>query len=181
VVLIGLVIVAAAVVPALRGAGHQADVTEVAARVAASARFARDEAMQRQAAIVLSVQSQPAELRLAVDTSTVEGNGGPQGINSPMPGEMARAGQTGPQSPLLPLPAAFAAVPLGTHIQARLEGVAETFNGSPTGTASTGGEVSMIRFPADGRTTGGVVVLTDDRGRTLHVVVTPDTGVVQVE
>src|SRR2546428_9358751 len=66
VVLVALVIVASAVVPALRNAGHQQDLAEVADRVAASARFARDEAVARQAAIVLTVAPAPAPGQVAV-------------------------------------------------------------------------------------------------------------------
>src|SRR2546427_2467018 len=117
VVLIGLVIFAAAVVPTLRGAGHQQDLTEVAARVAASARFARDEAVARQETIVLTVEPTPAGypqggwMRLAVDTQGMASS-------SSRPSSVA-------------LPSAFARVPLPTLFQARLETAPETFNGSP--------------------------------------------------
>src|SRR5712692_9703159 len=47
VVLVGLAVITAAVVPALRGAGHQQDLASAADRVAASARFACEEAIAR--------------------------------------------------------------------------------------------------------------------------------------
>jgi prepilin-type N-terminal cleavage/methylation domain-containing protein len=165
VVLVALVVLASAVVPALRAAGHQEDLAEVADRVAASARFARDEAVARQAPIVLSVVPAPAAVQLAVDAS----------------GVMGAPGAMGGPSPLLPLPSAFALVHLPPRFQARLEAVPETFNGSATATPTSGGTLQTLRFPSDGQTTGGMVLLTDDRGRTVRIVVTPDTGVVRVE
>jgi prepilin-type N-terminal cleavage/methylation domain-containing protein len=162
VVLLALVIVAAAVVPALHGAGRQEDLAGVAARVAASARFARDEAVERQMPITLIVQPELPAVRLAVD-----GTAGPQTM--------------GGQSPLLSLPSAFAFVRLPQRIHARLEAVPETLNGSVPVMPASGGELPSLRFPPDGRTAGGAVLLTDDRGRTLRVAVTPDTGRVSVE
>src|SRR5438309_4664915 len=91
VVLVALVIVASAVVPALRNAGHQQDLAEVADRVAASARFAREEAVARQIPIVLTVVPAPAAVRLAVDASgatAVSGSmamGASRGIRSSSP------------------------------------------------------------------------------------------------
>jgi prepilin-type N-terminal cleavage/methylation domain-containing protein len=170
VVLIGLVIVAAAVVPALRGAGHQQDLTGTAARVEASARFARDEAVRRQATILLTVEQQPAAVRLAVDNTPAPNGMGPVGM-MPASGQPANVA----------LSSSFALVRLPTRIQARLEPVPETMNGAMTATTAANGEVDSLRFPPDGRSAGGAVVLTDSRGRTLRVVVTPDTGVVQVE
>jgi len=172
-VLVALVIVASAVVPALRNAGHQQDLAEVADRVAASARFAREEAVARQAAIVLTVAPAPAAVRLAVDASGA----------AAVSGSMAMGASRGIRSslPLLPLPSAFALVRLPPRFQARLEALPETFNGSATTTPTSGGTLETLRFPPDGRTTGGMLLLTDDRGRTVRVVVTPDTGVVRVE
>jgi type II secretion system protein H len=171
VVLMALVIVAAAVVPSLRGAGHQADLTEVAARVSASARFARDQAVARQVPIVMSVMTSPAAVRLQVDTQALAGAAGAGG----------GIGMAGPASTasIAALPAAFAQVPLPPRCQARLEALPETLNGSPTTPPASGSSVDALRFPPDGRTMGGMVVLTDDRGRTVRVVIAPDTGVVQ--
>jgi prepilin-type N-terminal cleavage/methylation domain-containing protein len=179
VVLMALVIVAAAVVPALRGAGHQADLTEVAARVAASARFARDEAVARQVPIVLTVGagSVPAggtAVRLAVDTQALAGTRGAMG-----PGGIGMGTTTAAPASIAALPAAFARVPLPPRCQARLEALPATLNGSPTLTPASGSAVDTLRFPPDGRTMGGLVVLTDNRGRTIRVVITPDTGVVE--
>jgi prepilin-type N-terminal cleavage/methylation domain-containing protein len=173
IVLVALVVLASAVVPALHNAGHQEDLAQVMDRVAASARFARDEAVARQIPIVLTVVPAPAAVQLAVDASGVMGARG----STPSGG----AGAMRTSSPLLPLPSAFALVPLPPRFQARLEALPETFNGSVTGTPAGGADLQTLRFPPDGRTMGGMVLLTDDRGRTVRVVVTPDTGVVRVE
>jgi type II secretion system protein H len=172
VVLIALVVVAAAVVPALHGAGHQQDLAGVATRVAASARFARNEAIERQAAIALTVESSPAVVRLAVDDSGALGGQAPVTMGTP--------GSMGTQSPALPLPSTFALVRLPSRVQAHLEAVPETLNGSVSTMPASGGNLETLRFPPDGRTTGGMVVLTDERGRTARVTVAPDTGVVRV-
>jgi hypothetical protein len=179
VVLLALVIVAAAVVPALHGAGRQEDLAGVAARVAASARFACDEAVERQTAITLTVQPEPAVVRLAVDDTAGASLDASSGV--PVSRSMAGPGTAGAQSPLLSLPSAFALIRLPLRIHARLEAVPETLNGSAPVTPASGGELPSLRFPPDGRTAGGAVVLTDDRGRTLRVAVTPDTGMVRVE
>jgi Tfp pilus assembly protein FimT len=170
VVLIGLVIVAAAVVPALRGAGHQQDLTSTAARVEASARFARDEAIRRQATILLTVATEPAAVRLAVENTPASNGMGPVGMPSAS-GQPAN----------MMLSSSFALVRLPTKIQARLEPVPETMNGSMTAAPATNGDMESLRFPPDGRSMGGAVVLTDSRGRSLRVTVTPETGVVRVE
>jgi type II secretion system GspH-like protein len=169
-VLVALVVIAAAAVPALRQAGHREELSEVAARVAASARFARDEAVARQAAIVLTVDG-ASGVRLAVDTQGMLGTVGAGG------GMATQA----PVASVVALPSAFALIHLPPQCQARLEAVPEPLNGSPTATPTSGGSVGTLRFPPDGRTLGGMVVLTDERGRTLRIVVTPDTGVVRVE
>jgi prepilin-type N-terminal cleavage/methylation domain-containing protein len=179
VVLLALVIVAAAVVPALHGAGRQEDLAGVAARVAASARFARDEAIERQTAITLTVQPELPAVRLAVD-GTAEAPLDAS-FGAPVSRSVAGPQTMGGQSPLSSLPSAFAFVRLPLRIHARLEAVPETLNGSAPVTPASGGELPSLRFPPDGRTVGGVVVLTDDRGRTLRVAVTPDTGRVRVE
>jgi prepilin-type N-terminal cleavage/methylation domain-containing protein len=179
VVLLALVIVAAAVVPALHGAGRQEDLAGVAARVAASARFARDEAVERQTAITLTVQPELSAVRLAVD-GTAEAPLDAS-FGAPVSRSVAGPQTMGGQSPLSSLPSAFAFVRLPLRIHARLEAVPETLNGSAPVTPASGGELPSLRFPPDGRTVGGVVVLTDDRGRTLRVAVTPDTGRVRVE
>jgi prepilin-type N-terminal cleavage/methylation domain-containing protein len=172
VVLIALVVVAAAVVPALHSAGHQQDLAGVATRVTASARFARNEAIARQAAIVLTVESSPPAMRLAVDESG--------GLDSQTPVTMGTPVGTGTQPSNLPLPATYALIRLPSQVQARLEAVPETLNGSTSAPPVSGGNLEALRFPPDGRTTGGAVVLTDARGRTVRVVVAPDTGVVRV-
>src|SRR5437763_1394011 len=74
IVLVALVVLASAVVPALHNAGHEEDLAQVMDRVAASARFARDEAVARQVPIVLAVASAPAAVQLAVDGSGVMGS-----------------------------------------------------------------------------------------------------------
>jgi prepilin-type N-terminal cleavage/methylation domain-containing protein len=176
IVLVALVVLASAVVPALRNAGHQEDLAEVADRVAASARFARDEAVARQSAIVLTVDPQPAAVRLTVDTqgAGVTSGSGTGGAG----GGMA---STAPLTSTLALPSAFALVRMQPRFQARLEAVPETFNGSATATRASGAALQTLRFPPEGRTMGGMVVLTDDRGRSVRIVVTPNTGVVRVE
>ena len=171
VVLVGLAIVAAAVVPALRGAGHQQDLTGVAARVVASARFAGEEAVERQAGITLTVET--AAVRLTADD--------PAATGVPGPGGMAAPSSAGGRSLMTPLPAAYALVRLPAQVHARLEAAPETSNAPSPATPASGGELQALRFPPDGRTTGGIVVLTDDRGRVLRVAVTPDTGLVRVE
>lgn len=165
VVVLGLALLAAAVVPSLRGAGHQEDLAGVAARVAASARFARDEAVERQAAIVLTVEPQPAAVRLAVDSSGT--------TNAAALGEK--------RSSVSLLPSAFALVPLPTRVHARLEAVPETLNSSMPAALGSGSVLQTLKFPPDGRTPGGAVVLTDDRGRIARVVVTPASGAVLME
>ena len=171
VVLIALVVVAA-VVPALHGAAHQQDLSGVASRVVASARYARNEAIARQETIVLTVEQSPPAVRLAVDSSGTMGNAAPVTMGTP--------GGMGAQSSNLPLPASFALIRLPTRVQAHLEAVPETLNGSVSSTPASGGTPEMLRFPPDGRAIGGMVVLTDARGRTVRVAVTPDTGVVRV-
>jgi prepilin-type N-terminal cleavage/methylation domain-containing protein len=173
VVLVALVVLASTVVPALRNAGHQQDLAEVADRVAASARFARDEAVARQAPIVLTVGPAPAAVQLAVDASSM--------MSAPGSMAMGATGGMRSSSPLRPLSSTFARVPLPPRFQARLEALPETFNGSVTAPPAGGADLQTLRFPPDGRTMGGMVLLTDDRGRTVRVVVTPDTGVVRVE
>ena len=93
---------------------------------------------------------------------------------------MGSPGGMGTQSASLALPATYALVRLPTRVQARLEGVPETFNGSSPAAMAGNGNLDALRFPPDGRTTGGMVVLTDQRRRTVRVTVAPDTGVVQV-
>src|SRR5262249_46483761 len=65
VVLLALAILAAAVVPALRGAGRQGDLDDAAARVAASARFARETALSHGTMVTLTVETSPEMIRLA--------------------------------------------------------------------------------------------------------------------
>jgi len=172
VVMIALVILAAAVVPALHGAAHQQDLSGVATRVAASARFARDEAANRQETIVLSVGTSQPAVQLAVDTSGM--------VGETAPGSMSAPGGMGTSSPNLPLPATYALIRLPARVQAHLEQVPETLNGSVSSTGTSRGSLETLRFPPDGRTTGGMVVLTDARGHTMRVTVAPDTGIVKV-
>ena len=80
---------------------------------------------------------------------------------------------------MAPLPVAYALVHLPSQVHARLEAAPETSNAPAS--AASGGELQALRFPPDGRTTGGIVVLTDGRGRVLRVAVTPETGLVRVE
>jgi type II secretory pathway pseudopilin PulG len=169
VVLVGLAIVTAAVVPALRGAGHQEDLTAAADRVAASARFARDEAIARQAAIALTIEGEPATVRLTMDDTQLVGAQGRVGM------------QSRPLATGLALPPAFALIRLPTRARARLESVIQPSNGAASVTLAVGGDLQMLRFPPEGRTMGGVVVLADDRGHTIRITVAPDTGVVRVE
>ena len=72
-------------------------------------------------------------------------------------------------------------MPLPPGVTARLEPAPEGEVGTaPFDLRAPAGE-DALRFPADGRPDGGVVVLTDDRGRERRVVVAPDTGVVRIE
>jgi prepilin-type N-terminal cleavage/methylation domain-containing protein len=178
VVMIALVILAAAVVPALHGAAHQQDLSEVATRVAASARYARDEAASRQETIVLSVETSPPAVLLAVDTSGMTGETAPGSMSAP--GTMSAPGGMGASSPTAALPATYALIRLPTQVQAHLEAVPETLNGSIASTGTSSSPLEMLRFPPDGRTTGGMVVLTDARGHTMRVTVAPDIGTVKV-
>jgi type II secretory pathway pseudopilin PulG len=177
-VLIALAIMTAAVVPALHGAAHQQDLSEVATRVAASARFARDEAANRQETIVLSVETSPPAVLLAVDTSGMTGETPPGMMNAP--GSMAAPGGMGTSSANVPLPATYALIRLPAQVRARLESVPEPLNQSVASTGTSNGPLETLRFPPDGRTTGGMVVLTDARGHTMTVTVAPDTGTVKV-
>jgi type II secretion system protein H len=161
VVLMGLVVMAAVVVPAMRGAGNRGDLDSAVTRVVASARFARQAAVERQETVALTVEAEPSVVRLMS-----------QAEMEPTP-----AGNAVMQAPL---PAAFAAVRLPARVTAHLEAAPE----ERAGTASVSGAVladGMLRFTPDGRTTGGVVVLMDERGRERRVLVTPETGVVRIE
>lgn len=168
VVLMGLVMMAAAVVPSITAAGRQGELERVAGRVAASARLAREMAVEHQAAISLTVETAPDALHVAWEDETTA---------QPAGGFRAQEEVTLP-----PLPRRFALVPLPTRVAARLESAPEEIGPSvPAGSGAARGESNALRFPADGRPEGGVIVLTDERGRERRVVVTPDTGVVRIE
>jgi len=83
------------------------------------------------------------------------------------------------------LPASFASVLMPPRVTAHLEAapVDPDSNTSPLVSAPGAGNQgeTSLRFPPDGRTAGGVVVLSDDRGRERRVLVTPETGVVRIE
>jgi type II secretory pathway pseudopilin PulG len=163
VVLVGLVIVAAAVVPAMRGAGHRGDLDSAATKVVASARFAREAAVERQETVGLTVEPEPPMVRLVTEQ---ELQSAPSRLQD--------------QAPLAPLPVADALVRLPAGVMAHLEPLPD----EPTGAAPVPGAAladGMLRFTPDGRTTGGVVVLADEQGRQRRVHVASETGVVRVE
>jgi len=186
VVLIGLAVVAAAVVPSLAAAGRQGELDRVAARVAASARFARETAIEHQAALVMTVETAPDVVRLAWDADA------PQLASLAAPGSRLPAGDTergswsvepgtAPKAQEVPLPRAFAIVPLPARVAARVERALEESVLAAPAQARAASADPVLRFPADGRTGGGVILLTDDRGRERRVVLAPQTGVVRIE
>ena len=110
---------------------------------------------------MLTVEPSPAVVRLAVESSGALGGQTPVSMGTP--------GSMGTQSANLPLPATYALIRLPSRVQAHLEAVPETLNGSTSAMPVSGGNLETLRFPPDGRTTGGMVVLTDQRGRTVRV------------
>jgi len=176
VVLVGLVIVAAAVVPAMQGAGRRGDLDSAAARVAASARFAREAAVERQETVGLMVEPEARLVRL-VRQPEIEAGSAADLAATPT---TTPASPTGEEKLQAPLPARFAAVSLPSGVIAHLEPAPmESIGAAPTpGAALADG---VLRFTPDGRSTGGVVVLTGERGQERRVLVSPETGVVRVE
>jgi type II secretion system protein H len=165
VVLIGLAVIAGAIVPALRGAGRLDDLDRVAARVAATARYGRETAVLRRATMLLTVETEPDGVRLAFEDE----------------GETAGADRTAGGSSARPLPDVYEFVRLPSRIHARMEPAPEEAGGVPPGGALRQVESDLLRFPPDGRTAGGAILLADDRGRERRIVVTPETGVVRTE
>jgi type II secretory pathway pseudopilin PulG len=173
VVLMGLALVAAAVVPSISAAGRQGDLDRTAARVAASARFARETAIELQATVTMTVETTPDAVRLSWQE---EGSLPTPGSQLPAAGsrEPAAASRAGGS-----LPGRFAFVPLPSQLSAHLEPAAESAAPSaPRGARDSGG---VLRFPADGRPEGGLITLMDDRGRERRILVMPETGVVRIE
>jgi len=173
VVLIGMVIMAAAVVPALRGAGHQGDLDGAAMRVAAAARLGRDTAVEQQVPIDMVLESQPSGLRLVPSEETT----------GPVPQQAPAAVSPTGVSPMLP--ARLANVLLPARVTAHLEAAPDDLgsNVAPGASSPRAGSQNEtgLRFPPDGRTAGGVVVLSDDRGHVRRVLITPQTGIVRIE
>jgi prepilin-type N-terminal cleavage/methylation domain-containing protein len=172
VVLIALALVAAAVVPSMAAAGRQGELDRAAARVVASARFARETAMDLQAPVMMSVETAPDAVRLFWEEA-----------DSPLPEASTGASSRGeePVSRAM-LPVKFAFVPLPVRITAHLEAEGDgTVAAAPAGIRGAHGTGGVLRFPADGRPEGGVVILMDDRGRERRILVTPETGVVRIE
>jgi hypothetical protein len=172
VVLVALVVLAALVVPALMGRARQGDLDGAAARVAASARFARDTAVSRGVTVVLAIETEPGMIRLAVeeeDTTTAA-----TGAFAPVAGASMRSGAA-TISPSM-LPDRFARIVLPARVTAHLEPAIDEY--SPQASLATG---DGLRFPPDGRTEGGVVVLSDMRGRERRILVAPGTGQVVTE
>jgi type II secretion system protein H len=159
VVLVALVVLAAAVVPALRGAGHQENLDAATARVAASARFARETAASRGVTVTLTAETEPSMIRLAIDENEATPAAG-------LP--VGRAGQGDAPSPLLP--ARFAQVFLPAGVTAQLEEAPDDSSNRSAGT------IDGLRFPPDGPGPGGVIVLSDARGRERRILVTPGTS-----
>src|SRR5207253_3102884 len=92
IVLMALVIVAAAVVPSLRGAGRQGDLDDVAARIAASARFARETAAVRGATADLAVDTSSGSILLTLEQDA--SGTGPQAMPAPGTRSTGAAGTT---------------------------------------------------------------------------------------
>jgi prepilin-type N-terminal cleavage/methylation domain-containing protein len=165
VVLTVLVILAGAVVPMLHRAARQGDLDDVTARVTASARFARETALARAVAVDLTVETAPAAIMLAMEP---EGDmQSPLGSSSPMGATMRpnAADQT-----TLPLPQRYALVLLPDGVTAQLEADPSAAN------SQTYAAGEALRFPPDGHTQGGVIVLHDARGRERRILVAPGTG-----
>jgi len=167
VVLMILVIVAAAVVPALHGAARQGDLDGVTARVAASARYARETATGRAVTVDLAVQSDPAAVLLEVEPEDAV----PTAFGSSTPtSTMTRPGANGSDAAQQPLAQRYARVLLPQGVTAQLESAAEGTSGQ---TLAAG---EPLRFPPDGRPDGGAIVLRDARGHERRILVIPGTG-----
>jgi hypothetical protein len=81
------------------------------------------------------------------------------------------------QTSRTPLPGAYARLRLPAGVTAHLES-------PPVGEGDPEAEPEpqeMLRFQPDGRTTGGVIVLTDTQGQQRRVVVAPETAAVRIE
>src|SRR5437016_2510432 len=74
VVLFALVILAAAVIPSLRGAGRENDLDDVTARVIASARYARETAAARGVSVDLTLDATAGMIRLVQEQETTSGS-----------------------------------------------------------------------------------------------------------
>jgi type II secretion system protein H len=165
VVLVTLVILAAAVVPMLHRAARQGDLDTATARVAASARFARETAVARAVTVDLTLETAPAAVTLAVEADDTAQT--PIGSSSPT-AAMTRGGTAADSTQ--PLPPRYAHVLLPEGVTAQLEADPEASTSQPL----TSGE--GLRFPPDGRTDGGVIGLHDARGRERRIRVVPGTG-----
>jgi hypothetical protein len=172
VVLMGLALVAAAVVPAVSAVGRQGDLDRTAARVAASARFARETAIELQATVTMTVETAPDAVRLSWQEEE----------SLPTPGSQLPAASRESRAASRDgghLPGRFAFVPLPSQLSAHLEPAAESAGpAAPRGARDNGG---VLRFPANGRPEGGLITLMDDRGRERRILVMPETGVVRIE
>jgi prepilin-type N-terminal cleavage/methylation domain-containing protein len=187
VVLVGLAVVASAVVPQILAAGRQGDLDRIAVRVAASARFARETAIEHQSALLMTVEAAPDAVRLQWESEEMA----PDAPDRARVTSERRDGQRGAasQEPTagVSLPRLFAIVPLPSRVTAHLEPAPEEGVLSAPAVVraplagGSGPSAPALRFPADGRTEGGVVVLADDRGRERRIVVTPESGVVRIE
>jgi prepilin-type N-terminal cleavage/methylation domain-containing protein len=172
VVLVALVVLAAMVVPTLYQGGRQGDLDGTTARVVASARFARETAVSRGATVAMIVESEPDAVQLVIEDEEVASTS-PASPTSAVP--TRSAGQPGGSTGLLP--GRIARVPLPGGVTAHLEPAVDRFSDSRIST-SLG---DALLFPPDGRTEGGVIVLTDRRGRERRVSVAPGTGSVAAE
>jgi type II secretory pathway pseudopilin PulG len=178
VVLICLIVMAVAVVPALRGAGHQEDLNSAAMRVAAAARLGRDTAVEQQVPIDLMLESQPPAVRLVPAEETT----GPTTQSAPaVPSAMGRGTTTG--SPILPSRIANVLLParVTAHMEAAPEDPASSVSSTSSNSRAGAQNETGLRFPPDGRTVGGMVVLSDDHGHVQRVLITPQTGIVRIE
>jgi prepilin-type N-terminal cleavage/methylation domain-containing protein len=171
IVLVTLVIVAAAVVPMLHGAARQGDLDSATARIAASARYARETAITQAVTIDLIIATAPPAIELTQES--LDTTQGPMTSSSPMSNAMRPNTQT---DVLAPLPARYAHVPLPDGITAQIEPDPEAML---TNQPQTQGD--MLRFPPDGHLEGGMIVLHDVRGRERRIVVTAGTGKVSTD
>src|SRR5437016_4603869 len=105
VVLFALVILAAAVVPSLRGAGSEGDLDDATARVIACARFARETAATRGVSVDLTADATTGMVRLVLEQdATTSGSSSPFASGGTSGGMNSAAALLPPRYAQVPLP-----------------------------------------------------------------------------